>query len=119
VLGGVQVLGITTNGLVFTGLIGLSIWAFFLVFFLLLWFKILPDYFASKNERPDWLQARSEGVGRAMTGAASDEGAASDVWFGCAMRGAASDWLQTRNEQVAGMFGWGRMGGVASDRYAG
>ena len=51
-----QVLGITTNGLVFTGLIGLSIWAFFLVFFLLLWFKILPDYFASKGEKPDWLQ---------------------------------------------------------------
>jgi len=50
------VLGITTNGLVFTGLIGLSIWAFFLVFFLLLWFKILPDYFASKGEKPDWLQ---------------------------------------------------------------
>jgi len=50
------VLGLTTNGLVFTGLIGLSIWAFFLVFFLLLWFKILPDYFASKGEKPDWLQ---------------------------------------------------------------
>jgi len=50
------VLGVTTNGLVFTGLIGLSIWAFFLVFFLLLWFKILPDYFASKGEKPDWLQ---------------------------------------------------------------
>ncbi len=56
-----QVLGITTNGLVFTGLIGLSIWAFFLVFFLLLWFKILPDYFASKNEKPDWLQASGAG----------------------------------------------------------
>jgi hypothetical protein len=51
-----QVLGITTNGLVFTGLIGLSIWAFFLVFFLILWFKILPDYFTSKGEKPDWLQ---------------------------------------------------------------
>jgi hypothetical protein len=50
------VLGITTNGLVFTGLIGLSIWAFFLVFFLILWFKILPDYFTSKGEKPDWLQ---------------------------------------------------------------
>jgi hypothetical protein len=59
------VLGITTNGLVFTGLIGLSIWAFFLVFFLLLWFKILPDYFASKNEKPDWLQASAgRGGGR-------------------------------------------------------
>jgi len=50
------VLGITTNGLVFTGLIGLSIWAFFLVGLLLLWFKFLPDYFESKGERPEWLQ---------------------------------------------------------------
>jgi len=50
------VLGIVTNGLVFTGLIGLSIWAFFLVGLLLLWFKFLPDYFESKGERPDWLQ---------------------------------------------------------------
>jgi hypothetical protein len=50
------VLGIVTNGLVFTGLIGLSIWAFFLVGLLLLWFKFLPDYFESKGERPEWLQ---------------------------------------------------------------
>eukprot|EP00292_Cryptomonas_paramecium_P004785 CAMPEP_0113677732 /NCGR_PEP_ID=MMETSP0038_2-20120614/9461_1 /TAXON_ID=2898 /ORGANISM="Cryptomonas paramecium" /LENGTH=508 /DNA_ID=CAMNT_0000595103 /DNA_START=29 /DNA_END=1555 /DNA_ORIENTATION=- /assembly_acc=CAM_ASM_000170 len=50
------VLGLITNGLVFTGLIGLSIWAFLLVGLLLLYFKFLPDYYAEKSEKPDWVQ---------------------------------------------------------------